>query len=112
MVDMRSGPVIYNVGVGEAVLNKHIDHMKAATLQMGQEQSIAGPSEYPPRLSEPMGSPLLPCVKEDTANVAASTPLLPEEEDEFQLRCSKCKKWTTLWCTPLVSEADLEEPDL
>eukprot|EP00061_Rhincodon_typus_P016661 g44991.t1 len=48
---MRSGPVTYKVQVSKVVQNKHMDHMKAATLQMGQDQNIPGSSEL---LASPM----------------------------------------------------------
>eukprot|EP00061_Rhincodon_typus_P007145 g28524.t1 len=97
MVDMRISPLTYKVQVGEVVLNKHVDHMKAATSRTGQEQNISGPSEHPARLSELVGSPPLPSVEDttkdemDTADAADSTPLPTEKEDEFLLRCSQRK---------------------
>eukprot|EP00061_Rhincodon_typus_P016227 g44328.t1 len=84
-VNARSCPVTYKVRVGEAALNKHVDHVKAENSQMGQEQSIHC-------LSEPVGSPSTPPPsgvegtsesEMDMAGVAALTPLPPEEEDEF-----------------------------
>eukprot|EP00061_Rhincodon_typus_P006152 g26480.t1 len=95
MVDAWSGPVKYKVRVGEVVLNKHVDHMKAATSQMRQEQNIPSPSKHLAKLSEFMGFPPPPSIEEtskdemNTADVTASMLLLPE--DEFQLRCSRCK---------------------
>eukprot|EP00061_Rhincodon_typus_P006517 g27229.t1 len=44
MVDMRSGPATDKVRVGAMVLNKHVDHMKAANLQTVQEQIVPGSS--------------------------------------------------------------------
>eukprot|EP00061_Rhincodon_typus_P015270 g42855.t1 len=117
MVNARSGPVTHKVWVGEVVLNKYMDDMKATTLQMGQEQNIPGPSEHLARLSQLTGSPPLPNVEEtsedevDTENVSASTPLLPEE-NEFLLRHSMRKKQAMFQYMPPVSEAESEEPDL
>eukprot|EP00061_Rhincodon_typus_P016838 g45261.t1 len=118
MVDVWSGPMTCKVWVGEVVLNMYVDYWKAANLQMGQEQNIPAPSEHLTRLSDTVGSSPLPSVEEtsedemDAADVAASTPLLPEEEDEFRLRCSGYKRWAILWYMPPVSEAESEELDL
>eukprot|EP00061_Rhincodon_typus_P004847 g23564.t1 len=77
MVDARSGPMMYKVQVAEVVLNNLVDHMKAANLQMGQEQNIPNPSEHLEKLLEPVGSTLLPSTEEtsesemDAADVAA-----------------------------------------
>eukprot|EP00061_Rhincodon_typus_P016397 g44593.t1 len=86
MDDAWSSPMTYKVQVGEAVLNKHVDHMKASTSQMGQEQNIPGPSEHLARLSEPMGCSSSPSInktsedKMNTADVAALMQLPPVED--------------------------------
>eukprot|EP00061_Rhincodon_typus_P016679 g45016.t1 len=41
MVDTRSHSMMYKVQVGEVVLNKYVDRIKAATLQTGQKQNIS-----------------------------------------------------------------------
>eukprot|EP00061_Rhincodon_typus_P015687 g43500.t1 len=97
MIDAKSGPLMYKVWEGEADLNKHMNHMKAAPSQTQQEQNIVGLSEHLARLSEPVGSRPSPNAEEtskdkmDMANVAASMPLLSEEKDEFWPRRSGCK---------------------
>eukprot|EP00061_Rhincodon_typus_P013154 g39349.t1 len=111
MIDVRSGPMKYNVWVGEAVLNKHVGHMKAANSQTGHEENIPGPSEHPARLLEPNCSPPSSSIKEDKADLAL-TPLPPGEEDEFHPRHSGHKRRATVWHTLPVSGAEWEELDL
>eukprot|EP00061_Rhincodon_typus_P005828 g25810.t1 len=118
MVNARSAPVMYKVQVDETVLNKHMDQMKAANTQTGQEQNIPSPSEQTERLSESMGSPPSSSIKETleskmgTSCVAASVPLAPDEEDEFFLRYSVCSRQAMVQYTPPISKAESEELDL
>eukprot|EP00061_Rhincodon_typus_P012462 g38217.t1 len=104
--------------VGEAVVNKHVDHMKPATLQTAQDQHISSPSEHAARLSKPAHSPPLLSVKETSedkmgmADIAAWMLLLPEEEDEFRPRSSRHRRQAMVQYTPPVSHAELEELDL
>eukprot|EP00061_Rhincodon_typus_P007387 g29038.t1 len=93
---------MYKVQVGEAILNKHEGHMKAANSQMVQEQNVPGSWTA---FLEPMGSHP-PSSIEETVE-----PLPPEEEDEFLLMRSGRKRRATLQYTPFMSEAASEEPD-
>eukprot|EP00061_Rhincodon_typus_P006415 g27036.t1 len=94
MVDTRSGAVTYKVWVCVTVLNKYMGHMKAANSQTVQEQNEPGSSTAFLIAPELMGSPCPSSFEEtsesevDTADVATSMPLLPEEENEFLPRCS------------------------
>eukprot|EP00061_Rhincodon_typus_P003188 g19485.t1 len=91
MVNVRSGPVAYKVWVGEAVLHKYEEHMKTAK---GAGAKHPRPLKTAGRLSGHVGSHPPSSIKEtlesemDMADVTASTPLLPEEEDELLLRHS------------------------
>eukprot|EP00061_Rhincodon_typus_P015466 g43154.t1 len=116
MFDVRSGPVMYEVPVGAMVLNKQVDHMKAANSQKvwGQNMSISVTGF--PTAPEPVGSP--PSRIEDAsdskvnvADVAILMPLPLEEENEFLPRHSGCKMRATASYRPSVSEAELGEPD-
>eukprot|EP00061_Rhincodon_typus_P009952 g33848.t1 len=115
MVNARSGPMTYKSQVGDVVLSKHVDDMKPANSQAVQEQNIHGPLEQLERLSEPVGSHPLSSVKEtlesEMVDVAASTPLPPEEKDEFLPRCSGRKRWAMVCYILSVSEVGGTGPD-
>eukprot|EP00061_Rhincodon_typus_P003795 g20984.t1 len=85
---------------------------------MGHEQNIPSSSEQLGRLSEPMGSLPQSSIEEtaesqvDMVDIAASIALLPEKEDEFLLRSSRCKRQGRVQYTVLVSKAESAELDL
>eukprot|EP00061_Rhincodon_typus_P004016 g21564.t1 len=89
MVNMRPGPVMYKTRINAMVLNKHVDHIKAANSRTAWEQNVPGSLTAFPTVPEPMGSPL--SIEETSeseigmTDVTAPTPLLPEEEHEFLL---------------------------
>eukprot|EP00061_Rhincodon_typus_P010771 g35311.t1 len=90
MVNARLGPVTYKVQVDEAVLNKHMDHMKAVNSQTGQEQNIPSPSEQPERVLEPMALPLCLALKRPWSLRQTRLMLQPQH-----LYC--LKKWTNFF---------------
>eukprot|EP00061_Rhincodon_typus_P015154 g42674.t1 len=96
----------YRVHLGDTVLNKHVDHLNAITLQTGQEQNLPGPTEQPEGPAEPIGSPPLSSVEETSeSKMDVALMLLPlEEEEEILLRPSRCRRWAMVWCMPPVSE--------
>eukprot|EP00061_Rhincodon_typus_P007689 g29637.t1 len=66
MVNMRSGPEMYSIRVGAMVLNKHVDHMKAANSRTVKEQNVPGSSTAFLTVLEPVGSPSPTRVKDTT----------------------------------------------
>eukprot|EP00061_Rhincodon_typus_P013980 g40710.t1 len=107
---MRSGPVMYKIQVGETLLNKHVDDMKAANLLKGQEQNIPGALAQPESLLEPVDSPPLSSIAETTADVT-DLMLPPEEGNEFPLRCSGHWRWAMLRYISPTSEVESEKLD-
>eukprot|EP00061_Rhincodon_typus_P008310 g30817.t1 len=77
------------------VLNKYVDHMKAANSQTVQEQNTPGSSTAFPTVLEPMGLSSSLCIEGisesemDTVDVAGLMSLPPEEENKFLLRLSR-----------------------
>eukprot|EP00061_Rhincodon_typus_P015230 g42790.t1 len=89
MIDSRSDPVTSQVQVGAMVLNKHVDHMKAANSHAVQEQNMPCSSEQSERLPEHMESPFSSNVDETSesemgmADVATLKPLPVQEERAY-----------------------------
>eukprot|EP00061_Rhincodon_typus_P009005 g32132.t1 len=79
----------YKVQVDATLLNKHVDHIKAANSQMGREQNVPISSKQSERLLEPVGYPSQSSVDEtlesenDMVDVTTSMPLPPEEKNEI-----------------------------